>query len=352
MISVLEIFKIIFGIVFSVFVIVLIFRFSSNYMEMGDSNAQANIMLGFRKTVGDVFASGIPADYAIKDSKNLIIKYMPPQIHTSIAAVSMEPVTTIFVPGDRIGVHRMEYDLGWWKYYYILALPETTFFFNPLNNSEETWSEIYRVVKALPSSENIETKMYFGLGCNATSDQWVVNNLKKEEMLRFEKTMSVYLEKDNFMPTLCGSFNKEWKTIVVSPKFVETEHPLMFTLVNGTGMLYLNTSQPEKAHFYKTPMDVISAILGGKEFYNYENRDFLAQLSLASSLKMEEIGLFMHRPGGADCLPLFEEFRTTLESLKGLASQDYNDPMKMGELAIKMEESRQRFLDLQVRGCE
>jgi hypothetical protein len=350
MISVLEIFKIIFGIVFSVFVIVLIFRFSSNYMEMGESNAQANIMLGFRKTVGDVFASGIPADYAIKDSKDLIIKYMPPEIHTSIAAVSMEPVTTIFVPGDKVGVHRMEYDLGWWKYYYILVLPETTFFFNPLNNSEETWSEIYRIINALPSSENIETKVGFGFGCNSSSEYWLWD---REKMLGYENNMRTNLEKADFTPTLCVTFNKEWKTIVVSPKFVETEHPLMFTLVNGTGMLYLNTSQPEKAYFYKTPMDVISAILGGKEFYNYENRDFLAQLSLASSLNMEETGLLMHNSGaGAECLPIFEEFHTTLESLSGLASQDYNDPIKMGELAVKMEESRQRFLDLQVRGCE
>jgi hypothetical protein len=351
MISVLELFKIIFGIIFSVFVIVLIFRFSTNYIEMGDSNTQANIMLGFRKTVGDVYASGIPADYAIKDSRSLIVAYTPPEIHTKVATVSMEPVTTIFVPGDKLGIHRMEYDLGWWKYYYIEALPETTVFFNPLSNSEEVWSDIYGVVKSLPSSENIATKMYFGLGCNSTSDQGVFTNWEREKILKYEKTMFTRLSEAGFTPVICGNFNREWKTIVVSPTFTETGHPLMFTLSNGTGMLYMNTSQPEKAFFYKTPMDVVSAILGGEDLYDYENRDFLAQLALASSLKMEETGLLMQR-SASECLPFFEEFRTTLESLRGLASQDYNDPVKMGELAIKMEESRQRFLELQVRGCE
>ncbi len=351
MISAFQIFKIIFGIIFSVFVLILIFRFSGSYLEIGETGTRADVLMNLKKGVEDVYTGGISQDYRIRNSDDLILLYEPPELFTTVTTLDFRPVPALILPEENVGIHRIEYDLGWWKFYFVEVLPDTTLLFNPTENTEEIWKYIYGMVRALPSTENLESKFYFALGCNSTPHDYPIHNWEREKMMKYERGMKSNLDTAGFRPVLCEGVNPEWKAVVISGDFTETDHPLIIPSGNGSGLFYPNTSDPAGQVFFKTPVDLVSLLFWGEDGFDYMNREFLGQLSAAAEMRIRENSLLAPR-SSVECIMLYGEFNTILEDVSGLSEEDHRNIGKMAGLAERLEESERKYSEIRYEGCE
>lgn len=351
MISAFQIFKIIFGIIFSIFVLILIYRFSGSYMEIGETGTRADVLINLKKGVEDVYAGGISQDYWIRNSGDLILLYEPPELFTTVTTLDFRPVPALIIPEENVGIHRIEYDLGWWKFYFVEIMPDTTLLFNPTENTEEIWGYIYGMIRVLPSSESLESRFYFALGCNSTAYDYPIHNWEKEKMMKYERGMKSNLDTAGVRPVLCEGVNPEWKAVVISKDFIETEHPLIIPSGKGSGLFYPNTSDPANQIVFKTPVDLVSLLFWGEDGFDYMNRELLGQLSVAAEMRIQENNLLV--PGSSvGCIILYEEMNTILEDVSGLSEDDHRNYEKMSELAERLEESEQKFSEIRYEGCE
>ncbi len=349
MISVFQLFKIIFGIVFSAFVLITIMRFSLSYTDIGESSQQVAVLIGFRKVINDVYTTGIPGDYMINDVNEVIMRYRPPDIISAIAPISIDPMTVLMVPGEDMGVYRNEYDLGWYSFYYMEVLPRMNVLINPLNGSDIVWDTAKNIVSAFPSTENIENKVKFGFGCRGTypfiDDKW--------ERERFEGSILPWAELSGEYDNLsvCPDIDYFDGRITISPEFVMVDGILIVPMDSDTGYIYPDTSDPMLKYFYKNPIDVVSFFLGGDEFYNYTNKKLMNELEFTANLKINEINIL--RPNmGTDCSGLYQEFAATMNAIKILAGQDYTDQASMLSLNEMLKESVIKYKEIGDEGCD
>jgi hypothetical protein len=350
MISIFQIFKIIIGVVISVFILTVLLRFSGSYMEIGESGKQVDILIDLKKTIEDVYTTGIPSDYEMQNFEKTIILYSPPTIITSISPLNLDPVPTLFVPGEIISVHRGEYDLGWWKFYFIEALPEMKIIFSPLNNSDVVWNTIGAIVEYFPSTENVNTKVRFGSCCNKTSYFFLLD-WERENFLYILPILPKELSESYGCEFTVCQLPEDYTRVAISEDFVETNVTLIVPIDNHTGFVYLNTSNSSEKYFYKNPMDIVSLILGGRKFYDYMNKKFLKELGIASDLKRREVELLIPKVGST-CGILYSELSDSLLSIKLLTGKDYNHQVEMIKLNERIGESFERYNLLESEGCE
>ncbi|MBN2043271.1 MAG: hypothetical protein JW754_05720 [Candidatus Aenigmarchaeota archaeon] len=353
MLSVFQLFKIIFGIVFSAFVLITIMRFSFSYTDIGESSQQAAVLIGFRKVINDVYTTGIPGDYSINNVNDVIMRYRPPDIISAITPLSIEPMTVLMVPGEDMGVYRNEYDLGWYSFYYMEVLPKMNVLINPLNATESVWDTAKNVVSAFPSTENIYTKVKFGFGCR-NSYPFNDENWERE---RFEDSILAWAEVSgeynnlSVCPLDTPAMDYFDDRITISPAFTVVDGILVVPMDGDTGYIYPDTSDPMLKYFYKNPIDVVSFFLGGDEFYNYTNKKFLNELKFAATLKINEINVL--RPNmGTDCVGHYQELEGMLNAIKTLAAQDYRNQASMLSLNEMIKESVSKYKEIGDEGCD
>jgi len=353
MISVMQIFKIIFGIVLSVFILMIILRFSSSYWEIGESGKEVEILMGMKKTIEDVHTTGISMDFDM-GSEDLIYLYSPPDLVTSVMDVNIDPVTLLLVPGKTISIHREEYDIGWWRFRFVYALPETRILFAPLDTAESrsdlVWNSVGNITRYLPSTENTETKVRFGVGCNDTGDRQTYFFLDWEGDY-FIRTVLTYLLLEGYEFVPCRGM-EGYRIVTVS----ETPVDAGFQVVpfdSEIGYVYVNyMNESPGSYLYKNPLDIISVLLGGEKFYDYLNGKFLKELSVASSLASREANLLRTKSNRQECDPIHSRFVQILGSLRnGIDEWDYRDEDDMRELSLRIRQSSETYEELEEMGC-
>jgi hypothetical protein len=117
------------------------------------------------------------------------------------------------------------------------------------------------------------------------------------------------------------------------------------------GYVYINdTFEGHQSHLYKNPLDIISLLLGGKKLYDYENRKFLKELSIASDVASREAGLLMEKTRNPDCA--YSSFIQRLGSVKAHADGgEYTNEDEMRELNRKIREASEIYKGLEEMGC-
>jgi hypothetical protein len=348
MLSVMQIFKIVFGVILSLFILVLFMRFSESYTEIGESGRDVEILMGLKKTIEDVYNTGIPTDFDTGNLEEIISFYSPPSIETPVTSVNLDPVPVFLVPGERISIHRTEYDTGWWKFYFVQALPETKIVFVPLGRSEVVWNTMGNITKYLPSTEDTDTKVLFGVGCNDTGGQPVFFFLNWEGGYFTRTVLPYFFDNDyDFVPCV---EREGYRIVTISETPVDKDFQVV-PVDNQMGYVYINdTLEGQQAHLYKNPLDIISLLFGGKKLYDYENRKFLKELSIASDIASREAGILMAKVSNPDCA--YSSFIQRLGSVKALANGgEYTNEDEMRELNRKIREASEIYKGLEEMGC-
>lgn len=352
MISVFDVFKIILGVIISAFILFVALRFVGSYIQIGESGREVSAIINFKKTMEKVYTTGISADFDLKDSKT-ILGYRPPYIETPIAFVDTSPIPVILVPGEKLSVHRLEYDTGWWKFYFIESLPETSVIFVPLDQSEKGWSVIGNVTKMLPSTENTNTKIKLGVGCNNT-EFWfgwernrfmdtILPRLATSDMvLNRCENVEYFREKGFRIITISDSDNREGADFVVSP------------VDDDIGYVYINKSDEYEKYIYKNGLDIVALMFGGDKLYNYTNSKFLKELEVAIDVYSEEYNVLSADAAfNARCGAASAGFVGTLSSIKDMIPKVKGGAIEIDvrDFAQYMKASATKYKELESRGC-
>ncbi|NIO22561.1 MAG: hypothetical protein GTN38_00855 [Candidatus Aenigmarchaeota archaeon] len=349
MLSVMQIFKIIFGVILSAFILTILLRFSLSYEEIGESSREVEILMGLKKTIEDVYTTGISTDFDL-GSEDLVNFYSPPNLVTSVTDVNLDPVPTLFVPGERISIHRGEYDLGWWKFYFVHALPEMRIIFVPLGTSETVWKIAENITKYLPSTENTDAKVRFGVGCNETGETqtYLFLNWERDYFIR---TVLTYLFVEGYEFVQCKPI-EGYRIITISETPVDADFQVV-PIDDDMGYVYVRDIQEgSKTYLYKNPLDIVSILLGGSKLYDYENERFLKELSIASSLASRESSLLRIKARNPDCNIIYSRFTQVLGSLKSeIEEGNYRNEDDMKELNKRIRESSGIYQELEEMGC-
>ncbi len=354
MISVFQIFKIILGVIISAFILFIVLRFAGSYTEIGESSRQVSIMVNFKKSMEDVYTTGISTDFEMKDLE--IIAYRPPYIHADVSNVDMDPVPLFLVPGEKFSVYRNEYDLEWWKFYFIEVFPETKILFIPLGNDEKIWSVIGEMAKSMPSTENTQTKVKFFLGCNKTDPVWLYPLGERNKFLDYWLPRFAGAEVDILGP--CDdteNLKREgYRIITVSEdESVEADF-LVKPSDDGVGHVYIKNVDGQEEYVYKNGLELVALLLGGKRYLDYLNGKFLKELEVGIDVGIRESNLLrgdvnMQRRCGTE----LSEFAGILGFIKEelIPKLDSAEEDDLGEFNQYLMESSEIYKELDRAGC-
>jgi hypothetical protein len=350
MISTFDIFKIILGIIISAFILFLALRFVGSYTQIGESGRDVSIILNFKKTMEKVYATGISSDFEIKDSK-AIIGYRPPYIETTVSFVDTSPMPVLIVQGEKLSVNRVEYDVGWWKFYMVEALPETKIIFVPLNGDERSWSLIRNVTTMLPSTENTNVKTMVGVGCNS-SEFWF-----GWERGRFLDSILPRLSTQELGLNLCGNTayfkEKGFMLVTVSGKPEDADF-VVIPSDEGIGAVMIRNGDAQDKYVYKNGLDIVALLLGGASYYNYTNHKFLGELEVAIDVSSREYALLMSDPGfNKRCGTASLDFVGVLGAIKELIPKVGGNPAEADarDFVQLMAVSAGKYRNLESVGC-
>jgi len=347
-ISVLQLFKIIFGVIISAFVLIIILNFALSYTNVGESSRDVEVLISLKKAIDDVYVTGIPTDFDI-NLEDVVGFYRPPNLVTSVSAVSLDPIPAFFVPGKEISIHRNEYDIGWWKFQFIEAVPEMKIIFVPLGTKEVVWKTAENITKYFPSTENTKTKVLFGVGCNDTGGKNVFFFLNWERDYLI-KTVLPWLHEEGYEFDPCGR-KEGYRMLTITETPVDADFQVV-PIDGEMGYVYMNDTQHgQGTYLYKTPLDIIALFFGGEDMYEYENGKFLNDLSIASDLASREASLLRGKMNPS-CDTPYSRFVQVLGHLKNIADNgDYRNEDDMRELNRNIRNSVEIYKEMEEMGC-
>lgn len=317
MISAFQVFKIILGIVISAFILMFVINFVGSYMGVGETTRKVSLLLNFKKSVQDVYTTSVATDFDMGESE--ILRYVAPNIQTGVSSMDVEPIPLIMVPGKELLVSRNEYDIGWWKFYFVQSMPKTRVMFVPLADKEESISMMGNITSFFPPDRNVETRNEFGVGCSE-GEFWVGINRKD-----FLDSAIPSLMASDFVFSVCGEelherLKGEGYRIVVISHSITGDDFIVEPPQEGIGHVHVKGEDGEYGEYvYKNPMDIVSLLLGGERTYSYMNGKFMDELEAGTGTASREMGLLMGVGNIKNrCGEDIEKFRITLKEISDL----------------------------------
>ena len=354
MISIYQVFKIIFGLVISSFILFIIINFVTIYIGLQEDSQRAEIIHNFLKTSGDVYFTGNPISFDDFSRQDFTMTFDISQPEGIVSQTGKTPVFTplFFDPGDEVFIYRGEMDMGWWKFRFIEAMPQTLVVFNPISQDNGLTEGI---VNLLPDTEFLEPKVTFGF-CNGQAleekgeKQFFLAFLPLEPMVRCTATLP-----------------PDAKLITIDPSCLSVTRGFCLTPPDsqGIGNLFI---KGQLVGFYKDPLDIVSSVIGGEEedvygnsgltLYQYKNHVFRREIALAASIMASRAFLIQREYNslGLDsCLQAFGDFQRTMESISAFFEDNgdyYNNAGEVASLASLLEQARSGHEDLVNKGCD
>ena len=377
MTNVLEVFKVLMGLIISIFVLYFLVSYAGNYAGMQSDTQRAKILRNFDRLSQDVYYTGIPTDYndfSLVSWPSITVDPTPPAGIVTSLGKSAFSVPTLFSYGERMVMSKATEDFGWWKFSVVEAMPPKRVVLNVEDSDDAAWDTVRSLVIALPSTLALDNKVTFAF-CDGNE---IIFNLCGE---------GVSCEKDYFLPVisklrgssgpctaaLSGSDMLVTFARTCSPGArglcVETPNP------QGIGNAYLQGS--EKPFIYKDGLDLAALLiggsgsdifgLGGEKLWKHKNRAFADDISLAADIAGQSALLLSRRitdeiaagrlsPDAptAGCRQLYTELKGDTDTIKTvLENPDYYIQFgEIGKLKKALDDAKSVYLQLQSRGCE
>lgn len=343
MISIFQIFKIIFGLIVATFFLYFILNFTGVYSSFQLGQQKVQIIKNFGKAVQDVYVFDTPmkfTDFSLTDDR---VEYNPPYVSFGELRRKIE-VPLFLVPGKEVYVYRGELNLGWWKVNWIGALPTTTVILNPLTYSPRSWDAMRGLVRMFPQTQNPEISFGF------CSGEELYDTYDRDYFLRGIRDRAEL----GFIP--CNAtLPRDHVLVTINDYPANTTAPSSGLLVvpNATGLGY--AVWEGETYLYKDPLDLFSLLTGGSRVYAYKNSAVLSELQLASVKETQRAQLMVFK---GKCLSLHEELAGVLCGASQnticniAASGNYTHPVAMAALANLSTRAEEIYLDLEGEGCD
>lgn len=347
MMSSFQIFKIILGIAISFVVLFFAIRFVGSYYDIGESSVQVSTAVNFKKAIEDTYTTGIPVDFSMEKAE--IVYYVPPQIGIEKSSFNVEPIPIVLVAGKEFSLHRNEYDLGWWKFYFVEAFPETKILFMPLGETDDVWDAVVDITKFMPSTGNTETSVKFYVGCNETEEDRPYPLGERSKFTDYWLPRFIHHKPELVS---CGGTG-DYMAVTISDEDVDAGF-LVQPRGDGTGTVRIKKGEEYEEYVYKNGLDVVTLLTGGDLLYNYMNGKFLNELRTAADISIRESELLMSSdtPLGERCGGEFSGFIATLTAIKDLADgMEFEDEAVARSLATLLRRSMDDYEKLESRGC-
>lgn len=361
MISLYQIFKIIFGLIISVFILVIIIYFLSSYTQVQEDSQRALILKNFLKTAGDVYLTGNSLAFADFSKQKFILSFDIKEPEGVLSNVGKTPVffPLFLKPGEELFLWKGDLDMGWWSFRFVEAMPRTRIIFTVLSPE---WELVGKITSFLPDSDFFEPKITFGF-CDGPSLQETLCGGEACEQQDFlfhisspPPTMSkcsLPLPQDAILITISPS---------CSPTFSEG---FCLTPPNADGIGNLYISGFSTPLLYKDPLDIVAAVIGGEKkdlfgnsgatLYEYKNNVFRKEIQLGAQI-MSNRALIVgsNFPPESECQEHFVNFLNTMNGLQStLEDEEYYT--RFGTATSLVNQLTQAFADHQElvnRGCD
>jgi hypothetical protein len=380
MITIYQLFKIIFGLIASAFILYFLIHYTGVYITVQEDVQRVLIIQNFRKAVQDVYFTGNPVNFSDFGRLDFTLYFNgqaePPVMKSEVGdMVFLTPM--FFSPSDDIFIDRNHMDYGWFKFYFVEALPEIYIIFNPLDTGlwqDTDWELMKNITTLFPSTTGRTPKVKFGF-CdgNSLSDNW--------ERYDFLDSPSAVLKGPHAATvfSLCNasmSWNQRLVTISqsCSPDFITQGICIQPPDIYGIGYAYINGS--DSSCMYKDSLDLVAMIIGGdgmgiygisiigESAYEYKNKVWRDRIRLASMITGQKAQLIESELASLGIEEL-NECRTLYSSLKGilyfnpdsihniLSQQDYYKSHNTGRsLLERLGEAKSVHQVLVNKGCE
>ncbi len=373
MITLFQLFKMIFGIIVAAFILYALLNYSGSYSVFQESGIKAKILNNFRETAQDVYYSGNAITYTDFSAYDFSgTRYEPlrnPPLIVSEAGEMDIWFPLFFVMGENVYIHRGSLDYKFWKFYFVEALPDMNIIFNPVDNTPDAWEIMQGIVELMPDTAGTERKIYFGL-CDG--DFYETNACggkpcSRNDFLNAQSTFSA-----TRFDKCTASLPQNSRLVVISSGCTQGYANSSICIIpsgSGVGNFYISGS-PEK-FIYRDSLDLLSAVLGGTEqdafgktqgekFYEYKNRIFGERLKIASDITAKRSLLVTGRLNpdteSTDyyCRSVYISLEGITNQIKSLVSNRnyYTNTADQTNLKNLLEQAKLNYQELVNRGCE
>lgn len=366
MLSIFQIFKMVFGVVASVAVLYFLITFAGAYSSSQQDTQRSMIMKNFRQLADDVYLSGNPFDFDLSKIKTDVYFDAgpePPVLRYGNYQTGMaNPM--FFRYGDSVSVTKGQLDFGWWKFGFVEAVPEMTVIFNPLETSEAAWNAMRNITAALPDTIAAKTKfMYAFCGYPGAADI-----SQPVERFDFQRALSLSYETVNFY-SCSAAIGGNNILVTVSSGCTAGRSGIC---VNPNGVFYIEGS--DKTYYFMDGLDIAAAIIGGtnsdihglagENLYIYKQKAFRSAMKLAADIMAQRAQLLSGELSGliasgriesdsepAACASSYIRLVTALRSLSSALSQpDYYQNNQ--DTVSALSGASAAYRELAARGCE
>lgn len=352
-------FKLIFGLVISGFILFIIFYFLGSYTDIQNNNQQAAIMKNFLKTTSDVYMTGNPVSFTDFSKQSFVTTFDITEPEGIISGTGKNPVyyPLFFSFGDKVFIYRNVQDLGWWKLRYVEVMPRKRIIFNVINND---WDLVKDIVNSLPDSEFFKPEITFGIcdGLLLQEDLCSDKNCERSDFL-------FYLSSPPKSMSNCETKMPEGAVLItVSSSCSFSTQGICLSSPNSDNVGNMYIKGFENPVIYKDPIDIVSALIGGEKdiygnsgitMYQYKNNVFREELLFASKIMSNRALLLGSRyPQTSECYKIFADFINTMNSLESTLSNEdyYKEFSTITSLKNKMEQAKKQHQELVNLGCD
>jgi hypothetical protein len=399
MADVYRVFQIIFGIIASVFILAFLIQFSGIYSGTQKVSLQLDVLKNFETLLNEVYLTGIPVNYshfAKYDVKDCYIQ--PHENKTSKLACDAAnikiAVPTIFYFGDEISVESGNYDTGWWKTKYALAVPDIKVIFTPMTSDPaDAWDMMINITSLFrcdfdlkgwscndvqigdpfPGKE-LDTEVTFGF---CEDDVVLDHDCSGYPCSRYE--FILYLNRDvptSLEPCTTTKDYPKYKFVTISDSCSPGDASRGVCVTppdaNGIALAYIvGESGDMDQYILKDPLDLLAVIIGGDDrdefgetmgdkLYHYKNKVFRERTLFAAKMMVQRSALFeaviLDDPDDAyyDCKDDYHDLRNALESLVTILNDKdfYIEYSKIHDYVQLVDGLGVLFESLVDKGCE
>jgi len=367
--TIFQAFRIMFGLILAGFFLYFFLSYAGVYSETEESGIRLDIIKNFKSAIEDVYKTGVSVTFSQFGESGMDFDlsfdadYNPPAHYPSLVSnvqsVRLMP-PSIIVPGDEVFVYRTYFSLGWWKLYFVEALPDMAVIFASTDAGKGLVNDI---VSHMPSTGQAQVDVTFGFcdegdlyydslcdggSCERTGFQDFLDSGFYSSSVACTAT----LPESHRVVTISGSCSSAYagEGVCLTPPDE-----------SGIGYAYVHGSQEQ--HVYRNIFDVLSLVLGGDEgtmqgitgerFYRYSTNVFREHIRFAALMTANRVGMLAAELGtGPECVDDYLALGNTLESISTLLAGDYGDYSDSIELAQLLGQADAEYESLLSKGCE
>ncbi|MBU0953764.1 MAG: hypothetical protein KKA90_05115 [Nanoarchaeota archaeon] len=371
--EVYELFKMVFGLIASGFILFFLINFAGLYAGVGGCTGKNIALKNFLKSVEDVYLTENEIDFTDFKRLQFTAAFQPWQSPPAFQIVDdatencgyiRATVPVLSKPGEEVVIDARTINLGWWEYSMAIVIPETLVVFSPRDGNDATWDFIRDVTLAFPETDNTETKVRFALCDSGKIDEGVCGSAGCSA---FDFVASILPATQGTMSGACTATLPD-NALLISVGAI-CDVPTNGICVqplgsNGIGSAMIaNVSQQ---FTIIDPLDVIALSLGGDEetlfgpqgklLYNYKRASFFQELGLATELatvRALDLAEAIHtvHPDHR-CFSALTSFATVTAPLIPLAETEGKTPSEATALVATLTASKNAYTTVVDLGCD